>query len=161
MKVYPFLSTSGLNLCEGLYIRTLLSQILDYIIYHYYNYYYIDYYDDYYDNAMAAAVSFIISRSRKPKVKWTNQMNNDVLEWGLGAWKGCWLPINIKMHFLDYLRVPFLIRLARPSTTKIPTVTAKKASKTPSTKTAAFQQFKQSELCCTSSVSWKWNIKFY
>ena len=27
---------------------------------------------------MAAAVSF--SRSRKPKVKWTNQMNNDVLE---------------------------------------------------------------------------------
>ena len=78
MKVYPFLSTSGLNLCEGLYIRTLLSQILDYIIYHYYNYYYIDYYDDYYDNAMAAAVSF--SRSRKPKVKWTNQMNNDVLE---------------------------------------------------------------------------------
>ena len=28
---------------------------------------------------MAAAVSF--SRSRKPKVKWTNQMNNDVLEY--------------------------------------------------------------------------------
>ena len=27
---------------------------------------------------MVAAVSF--SRSRKPKVKWTNQMNNDVLE---------------------------------------------------------------------------------
>ena len=27
---------------------------------------------------MAAAVSF--SRSRKPTVKWTNQMNNDVLE---------------------------------------------------------------------------------
>ena len=63
----------------------------------------------------------------------------------------------MKMHFLYYLRVPFLIRLARPSTTKIPTVTAKKASKTPSTKTAAFQQFKQSELCCTSSVSWKWS----
>ena len=40
MKVYPFLSTSGLNLCEGLYISNLLSQILDYIIYHYYNYYY-------------------------------------------------------------------------------------------------------------------------
>ena len=40
MKVYPFLSTSGLNLCEGLYISNLPSQILDYIIYHYYNYYY-------------------------------------------------------------------------------------------------------------------------
>ena len=42
MKVYPFLSMSGLNLCEGLYISNLLSQILDFIIYHYYdnNYYY-------------------------------------------------------------------------------------------------------------------------
>ena len=45
------------------------------------------------------------------------------------------------------------MRLARPPTTKIPTVTAKKASKTPSTKTTAFQQFKQAELSCTSSVS--------
>ena len=49
MKVYPFLSTSGLNLCEGLYISNLLSQILDYIIYHYYNYYYnYNYYYYYY-----------------------------------------------------------------------------------------------------------------
>ena len=40
MKVYPFLSTSGLNLCEVLYISNLLSQILDLIIYHYYYYYY-------------------------------------------------------------------------------------------------------------------------
>ena len=45
------------------------------------------------------------------------------------------------------------MRLVRPSTTKIPTVTAKKATKTPSTKTATFQQLKQAELCCTSSVS--------
>ena len=45
------------------------------------------------------------------------------------------------------------MRLVRPSTTKIPTVTAKKATKTPSTKTATFQQLKQAELFCTSSVS--------
>ena len=44
MKVYPFLSTSGLNLCEGRYISNLLSQILDLIIYHYYYYYYYYYY---------------------------------------------------------------------------------------------------------------------
>ena len=56
-----------------------------------------------------------------------------------------------RAFFVYYL--PFLIRLARPSTTKIPTVTAKKASKTPSTKTVTFQQLKQAELCCTSSVS--------
>ena len=48
MKVYPFLSTSGLNLCEGLYISNLLSQILDYIIYHYYNYNYNNYNYNYY-----------------------------------------------------------------------------------------------------------------
>ena len=45
------------------------------------------------------------------------------------------------------------MRLVRPSSTKIPTVTAKKATKTPSTKTATFQQLKQAELCSTSSVS--------
>ena len=32
MEVYPFLSTSDLNLFEGLYISNLLSQILDFII---------------------------------------------------------------------------------------------------------------------------------
>ena len=57
-----------------------------------------------------------------------------------------------KMHF-SIIYVPFPIRLARPFSTKIPTVTAKKASKTPSTKTATFQQLKQAELCSTSSVS--------
>ena len=36
MKVYPFLSTSDLNLFEGLYISNLLSQILDFIIIIYY-----------------------------------------------------------------------------------------------------------------------------
>ena len=57
-----------------------------------------------------------------------------------------------KMHFL-IIYVPFPICLARPFSTKIPTVTAKKVSKTPSTKTAIFQQLKQAELCSTSSVS--------
>ena len=56
------------------------------------------------------------------------------------------------MHFL-IIYVPFPICLARPFSTKIPTVTAKKVSKTPSTKTATFQQLKQAELCSTSSVS--------
>ena len=44
MKVYPFLSTYGLNLFEGLYISNLLSQILDFIIRYYYYYYYYYYY---------------------------------------------------------------------------------------------------------------------
>ena len=57
-----------------------------------------------------------------------------------------------KMHFL-FIYVPFPICLARPFSTKIPTVTAKKVSKTPSTKTAIFQQLKQAELCSTSSLS--------
>ena len=48
MNVYPFLSTSGLDLCEGLYISNLLSQILDFIIiiyYYYYYYYFITIFD--------------------------------------------------------------------------------------------------------------------
>ena len=57
-----------------------------------------------------------------------------------------------KMHFL-FIYVPFPICLARPFSTKIPTVTAKKVSKTPSTKTAIFQQLKQAALCSTSSLS--------
>ena len=53
MEVYPFLSTSDLNLFEGLYISNLLSQILDFIIiiiiiiyyYYYYHYYFIIIFD--------------------------------------------------------------------------------------------------------------------